>query len=194
MQPIELITKYKLYGDNIRNFETNIHDFITENSEIVSHIAENWAAAWTPGFWAKVFIKRHKLQKRKKLVAQFISSILHPHSNFVMDVRTVKTWIAMEESSICKFDQNEITQFYKLIIALEHDNKFIDTITGENWFYFDYFKSKLPYIKENLDVYEGRPDSHSRTFLALDRLVSTNQDEIMRSLEDAKELGEEPNE
>ncbi|HEY2361064.1 MAG TPA: hypothetical protein VGK36_08110 [Candidatus Angelobacter sp.] len=175
---------YKEFED----LESSLDSIISANSELVEHVANSWASAFSPGFWAKILVIRMKRAARQKLTSKCLRNILSTHSSFVMNVETVKTWRDSAQSVLVKFTDAEIRELYTTIIALKHDADFLEPLTRHNKFLFHYFLDKLAYVERNRDYFDGRKVEGPIEYTALATRVSMHQGQINSNIIAAAQL------
>jgi len=172
----------------LESIESSLDSIISANSTLVEHVANSWASALTIGFWTKVLKIRMKQAARRKLIAKCLRGILSVNSSFVMNVETVKVWRDHAESMLVSFNDTEIRELYKTIIALKHDADFLEPLKVHHEFLFYYFIDKIPYIERNRDYFDGRDVAGPIEYALLADRFSLHQEQINVSLVTAAQL------
>jgi hypothetical protein len=155
MEIEKLISHIRKIDRDIKELEKKVDDLFSENSELIVYVVENWKRALSLSFFRGVIKMMLKKTAFRKLAAKCLRSILSVNSAFVMNVSTVKTWRRQREYSIITFSEDEVRHLYDAIIALEHDSSFLDQLWRESPFHYNYFLTKVPYIKRHKAYYEG---------------------------------------
>lgn len=174
----------------LSELEEGLQTSMAQNGELWSHIVENWASATSPGFFVKIFKIRQRKLGMRKLAEKCIRAILSVHSDFVMDVRTVRTWAKACESPLAPLSDEDISQLYEQVLALRHDPEFTAALTGQDPLFLAYFLDKVPFIRNQKDSLEGRHSEKAPlTYPRLEELIQRDQVQIRESLNKASRLG-----